>query len=179
MAYRRVIGLCGSLRKDSFNRKLLYEAVRLYGKCNFKEANLSLPLYNGDVEKLGYPKATLELYDDIKKANGLIITCPEYNKGISGVLKNALDWVSRVPGSIWFEKPVVIMSAAAGRTGGKTSQYMVRACLTPFGPHIITSPIVCVAKASQQFNEVGQLTSERYRKSVEEAMNNLRNIIDK
>ncbi|MDA1238657.1 MAG: NAD(P)H-dependent oxidoreductase, partial [Proteobacteria bacterium] len=125
MTDKKIIGLCGSLRKASLNRKLLLEAVRLYGKCDFKEANLNLPLYNGDEEDIEKPKSTLNLYNDIKAADGVIITSPEYNKGISGVLKNSLDWVSRIPGSVWKEKPVVIMSAAAGRTGGETAQYMV------------------------------------------------------
>jgi chromate reductase len=178
MTDKKIIGLCGSLRKASLNRKLLLEAVRLYGKCDFKEANLNLPLYNGDEEDIEKPKSTLNLYNDIKAADGVIITSPEYNKGISGVLKNSLDWVSRIPGSVWKEKPVVIMSAAAGRTGGETSQYMVRACLTPFGPHIINSPIVCVAQASQQFDEDGQIISELYLESVKEAMRNLRKAIN-
>jgi chromate reductase len=103
----------------------------------------------------------------------VIITSPEYNKGISGVLKNALDWVSRMPVPVWKEKPVVIMSAAAGRTGGETSQYMVRACLTPFGPRILNSPIICVAQASQQFDEDGQIISEIYLESIKDAMRNL------
>jgi chromate reductase len=178
MTDKKIIGLCGSLRKGSLNRKLLLEAVRLYGKCSFKEANLNLPLYNGDDEDIEKPKSTLNLYNDIKAADGVIITSPEYNKGISGVLKNSLDWVSRIPGSVWKEKPVVIMSAAAGRTGGETAQYMVRACLTPFGPHIINSPIVCVAQASQQFDEDGQIISELYLESVKEAMRNLRKAIN-
>ena len=178
MTVVKIVGLCGSLRKNSFNRKLLFEAVRLYGNCDFTEANLNLPLYNGDEENIGKSKSVLKLHQDIKLADGIIITCPEYNKGISGVLKNALDWVSRIPGSVWKGKPVVIMSAAAGRSGGETAQYMVRACLTPFGPRIITFPIVCVAQASQQFDETGQINSERYLISVSEAMQNLRNQIN-
>ena len=174
MTDKKIIGLCGSLRKSSLNRKLLLESVRLYGKCNFKEANLNLPLYNGDDEDVETPKSTLNLHNDIKVADGVIISSPEYNKGISGVLKNSLDWVSRIPGSVWKEKPVIIMSAAAGRTGGETAQYMVRACLTPFGPRIINSPIVCVAQASQQFDEDGKIISEVYLKSIKEAMENLR-----
>ena len=174
MTDKKIIGLCGSLRKSSLNRKLLLESVRLYGKCNFKEANLNLPLYNGDDEDVETPKSTLNLHNDIKVADGVIISSPEYNKGISGVLKNSLDWVSRIPGSVWKEKPVIIMSAAAGRTGGETAQYMVRACLTPFGPRIINSPIVCVAQASQQFDEDGKIISEVYLESIKEAMENLR-----
>ena len=178
MTGSNILGLCGSLRKDSYNRKLLFEAIRLYGKCKFKEANLNLPLYNGDEENFEKPKSTFKLHEDIKEADGVIITCPEYNKGISGVLKNALDWVSRIPGSAWKEKPVVIMSAAAGRSGGETAQYMVRACLIPFGPRVITSPIVCIAHAPQQFDKHGKIVSERYRDSVKEAMSNLRNEIN-
>ena len=178
MTDKKIIGLCGSLRKGSLNRKLLLEAVRLYGKCSFKEANLSLPLYNGDDEDVEKPESILNLHNDIKAADGVIITSPEYNKGISGVLKNALDWVSRMPAPAWKEKPVVIMSAAAGRTGGETSQYMVRACLTPFGPRIINSPIVCVAQASQQFDKDGQIISEIYLESVIDAMRNLQKAIN-
>ena len=178
MTDKKIIGLCGSLRKGSLNRKLLLEAVRLYGKCSFKEANLNLPLYNGDDEDVEKPESILNLHNDIKAADGVIITSPEYNKGISGVLKNALDWVSRMPAPAWKEKPVVIMSAAAGRTGGETSQYMVRACLTPFGPRIINSPIVCVAQASQQFDKDGQIISEIYLESVIDAMRNLQKAIN-
>ena len=174
MADKKIIGLCGSLRQDSFNKKLLLEAVRLYGKCNFTEANLRLPLYNGDDEKVEKPISVLNLHNDIKSADGVIITSPEYNKRISGVLKNSLDWVSRVPGSVWKDKPVVIMSAAAGRTGGEAAQYMGRACLTPFGPRILNSPIVCVAQVSQQFDSQGQIISERYIELVKETMENLR-----
>ncbi len=174
MTIKKIIGLCGSLRKGSFNRKLLREAVRLYGKCIFKETDLNLPLYNGDDEKIEKPTSVLNLYNDIRSADGVIITSPEYNKGISGVLKNALDWLSRIPGPVWQEKPVVIMSAAAGRTGGEAANYMARACLTPFGPCILNSPIICVAQASKQFDEDGQIISERYLESVSEAMRNLR-----
>ena len=86
MTDTKIVGLCGSIWKNSLNRKSLYEAFSLYGNCTFKEATLNLPLYNSDVESLGNPKSTLELSDDIKKVDGSIITCPEYNKGISGVL---------------------------------------------------------------------------------------------
>ena len=82
MTDKKIIGLCGSLRKGSLNRKLLLEAVRLYGKCSFKEANLNLPLYNGDDEDVEKPESTLNLHNDITAADGIIITSPAYNKGI-------------------------------------------------------------------------------------------------
>ena len=68
-----------------------------------------------------------------------------------------LDWVSRVPGGAWKDKPVAVMTAAGGRAGGETAQYTVRACLTPFGPSLLTSPIVCVANAPDEFDADGRL----------------------
>ena len=169
-----IVGLCGSLRKGSFNRKLLNEAVRLYGRCDYAEILLDLPLYNGDREtEQGRPKEVKDLAVAIKSADAVIVASPEYNKGISGVLKNALDWISRVPGSVWKDKPVTILSATSGRTGGETAQYMLRHCLTPFGVRFLTSPVVCIASASEQFDQNDHLLSDRYISSVEKLMHNL------
>ena len=81
-------------------------------------------------------------------------------------------------GAVWNDKPVVIISAAAGRTGGEAAQYMVRACFVPFGPRILNSPIVCVAQVSQQFDSQGQIISERYTDSVRLAMKGLRSAMN-
>ena len=87
-----LLGISGSLRSGSFNRKLLAEAARLFGEANYTEANLNLPLYNGDLEDAeGIPAAVQLLSDQIVAADAVLISTPEYNKGISGVLKNALD----------------------------------------------------------------------------------------
>ena len=86
---------------------------------------------------------------------------PEYNKALSGVLKNAFDWISRVPGGVWKDKPVAVMTAAAGRTGGETAQYMLRASITAFGPRLITTSVVCLAQAGDQIDHNGRLTSEK------------------
>ena len=101
---------------------------------------------------------------------------PEYNKGLSGALKNALDWVSRVPGGAWKSKPVAVMSAAGGRTGGETAQYMMRHCLTPFGAQLISAPMAAVANAAQEFDEDGNLTNERYLTSIKGLMAELRRL---
>ena len=175
----QIVGLCGSLRQHSFNRKLLREAARLYGTCNFQELSLDLPLYNGDLETDGRPDVVEALASEIKRADGVIVVSPEYNKAISGVLKNALDWVSRVPGGAWKDKPVAVMTAAGGRAGGETAQYTVRACLTPFGPRLLTSPIVCVANAPDEFDADGRLISERYLQAVQTLMSNLRAEIER
>ena len=162
----RLVGLCGSLRQQSFNRKLLHEAVRLFGPCDFEELSLALPLYSGDLETNGRPDEVEALARSISEADGVIVVSPEYNKAISGVLKNALDWISRVPGGVWKDRPVAVLTAAAGRSGGETAQFTVRACLTPFAPRLITSSVVCVANVSEQFDDNGRLSSERYNTAV-------------
>ena len=88
MTSTNIIGLCGSLHKGSSNQKLLNEAVQSYGPCKFEEILLDLPLYNGDTETdTGCPASVETLAAAIQNAEGVIVTSPEYNKGISGVLK--------------------------------------------------------------------------------------------
>ena len=175
----KIIGLCGSLRKQSYNRQLLNQAVVEFGACSYEEILLDLPLYDGDFEdREGIPSAVQKLVDAIKSADGVIVVSPEYNKGISGVLKNALDWISRVPGGAWKGKPVAVMSAADGRAGGETAQFMVRHCLTPFGPQLIAAPMVALAHASKEFTEDGRLTNERYLTALKGVMAELRRLIE-
>ena len=179
MTSTNIIGLCGSLRKGSSNQKLLNEAVQSYGPCDFEEILLDLPLYNWDTEiDKGCPTSFETLAAAIQNADGVIVTSTEYNKGISGVLKNALDWTSRVPGGVWKDKPVVIMSAAAGRSSGGTGQYMVRHCFAPFGARLVAGPFVCIASANEQFGETNCLLSDHHQNLVAKAMDNLRREIE-
>ncbi|WP_319825560.1 NAD(P)H-dependent oxidoreductase [Thalassovita sp.] len=169
-----ILTICGSLRAGSVNRKLLAEAVALFGPATVIKADLRLPLYDGDLEDAqGIPGAVLALADQIRQADGIILSSPEYNKGITGVLKNALDWVSRVEGMVLKDKPLAVMSANDGRAGGETGQYMLRACLTPLRPRIINGPFVMVAGAAKVF-ESGRLDSPHYLKTLGLLMDALR-----
>lgn len=175
MADLKLVGLCGSLRKASTNRLLMLEAVRRFGDAEFVEGDLRLPLYDGDREAdSGIPAEVQALADQIAAADAVIVASPEYNKGISGVLKNALDWVSRTKGAPWANKPVALMSAAAGRAGGERTQNMARLCLTPFRPLLITGPEVMVAATSQQWDDQGRLINELNAKALDELMQVLR-----
>lgn len=175
MADLKLVGLCGSLRKASTNRLLMLEAVRRFGDADFVEGDLRLPLYDGDVEAdSGIPAEVQALADQIAAADAVIVATPEYNKGISGVLKNALDWVSRTKGAPWANKPVALMSAAAGRAGGERTQNMARLCLTPFRPLLITGPEVMVAATAQQWDDRGRLINELNAKALDELMQVLR-----
>ncbi|WP_292289051.1 NAD(P)H-dependent oxidoreductase [Marivita sp.] len=175
MATLKLLGLCGSLRSASTNRLLMREAARRFGPSDFVEADLRVPLYDGDLENdSGIPEAVQTLSDQIAEADAVIVATPEYNKGISGVLKNALDWVSRTSGAPWAGKPVALMSATAGRAGGERTQNMARLCLTPFRPHIVPGPEVLVGATFQQWDEDGRLTNEINAKALDELMQILR-----
>jgi chromate reductase len=175
MAKYQLLGLSGSLRKDATNRKLLREAARLFGDCTYTEADLHLPLYDGDAEKAhGIPEEVAALADQIAAADAVVISTPEYNKGPSGVLKNALDWVSRTEGNPWKGKPVAVMSAAAGRAGGERAQLVLRGFMVPFQPRILQGPEMHLADSSNEFDESGQLTSEIYTRTLTGLMDSLR-----
>lgn len=175
MTQFNLLGISGSLRAASFNRMLIREAGRLMLDASYTEADLELPLYNGDVEEAdGIPAAVKLLADQIDAADAVVISTPEYNQSFSGVLKNALDWVSRTDGSPWANKPVAIVSAAAGRAGGARAQYALRLAMTPFRPRLLMGPEVMVAGAQGQFSD-GQLAEgEHYARSLTKLMEQLK-----
>jgi len=178
MGQYRLLGISGSLRAEATNRKLLREAARLFAPAAFVEADLSLPLYDGDAEaREGIPGAVQRLADEIAAADAVVISTPEYNKGPSGVLKNALDWVSRTKGSPWSGKPVAVMSAAAGRAGGERAQMILRGFLVPFRPRVIAGPELHLAASSEEFDDDGRLKSARYADTLQALMDALRSEI--
>ena len=171
----KLLGISGSLREASLNRRLIREAARLGGFDDYVEADLRLPLYDGDLEEAsGIPAEVQVLVDQIAAADAVVISTPEYNKGISGVLKNALDWVSRSDVKPWMDKPVAIMSATAGRTGGERAQSNLRLAMLPFRTRLLQGPEVLVAGAFNEFDEAGHLSGEAYIKALTELMDALR-----
>lgn len=170
-----LLGISGSLRADSFNRKLIREAARLGQAETFTEADLNFPLYNGDLEAAeGVPAAVQNLSDQIVGADAVVISTPEYNKALSGVLKNALDWVGRTKGNPWEAKPVAILSATAGRAGGERAQFSLRLAMVPFRPLILQGPEVLIGGASKEFDDNGHLTEEFPIKLLTDLMTQLR-----
>lgn len=171
-----LLGISGSLRAGSFNSLLVRAAGEAAGAGSFVFADLNLPLYDGDVEAQGIPEAVQRLVAQVRAADAVIISTPEYNKGVSGVLKNALDWISRVKPMPLKDKPVAIMSAAAGRGGGEVAQHMLRQCLVSHAPRLLMTPVVAVANAQAAF-EGGRLVDETARKAVADQMAALRAIV--
>ncbi|MEL7279628.1 MAG: NAD(P)H-dependent oxidoreductase [Pseudomonadota bacterium] len=175
MANPKLLTISGSLRKGSYNRQLLAVAVEAFGPADVTEADLNLPLYDGDLEEAeGVPDSVTKLAEQVKGADAILIASPEYNKGIPGVLKNAFDWISRVPGGAFKGKPCVVMSAAAGRSGGECANYMVVSCLLALHPRLLPGPMVLVAGAHNEFDENGKLSNKLYLDGIKERMTALR-----
>ena len=173
-----LLGISGSLRAKSTNTMLIRNAAAAFDPDTFIEANLRLPLYDGDLESAeGIPPEVQTLSDQIKAADAVVISTPEYNKGISGVLKNALDWVSRTDGAPWADKPVAIMSATAGRSGGERTQTMLLWALSYFKPKLIIAPEVLVGQNAEQFDAAGVLINERNHKALTDLMARLKDTI--
>ncbi len=169
----KLVGLCGSLRAGSFNRLLLREAARAFGPCEFSEANLRIPLLDEDLATPDFPADVAALKDLVASADAVVFANPEYNKAPSGVMKNALDWLS-LRGAPLVDKPVAIISAAGGRAGGERSQYALRLMLVPFRARVLSAPEVLVANPKEQFNTDGRLTDDRYKTVLSDLMQALR-----
>ena len=175
MASSKLLALSGSLRKDSLNTKLMHEAIRLFGDADVTIGNLRMPLYDGDLEDTsGVPVEVMTLAGQITTADAVLLSCPEYNQGIPGVVKNALDWISRTDSNPWEDKPLAIMHATAGRTGGARANYALRLALAPFNTRLLQGPEILIAGAHKEFDDSGALTNERYIKSLSAVMEKLR-----
>jgi chromate reductase, NAD(P)H dehydrogenase (quinone) len=175
MADVTVLTICGALRAGSTNALLLGEARRVFGPANWVAGNLRLPLFDEDLETAsGIPPEAQRLADQIRSADAVIIATPEYNKALTGVLKNALDWVSRTKGGPWRDKPVAIVSAADGRGGGDRAQWSLRLCMVPFRARVLPGPEVMVAHSRSAFDGDGQLLDAQTVKMLTELMEELR-----
>lgn len=170
-----LFGIPGALRAGSANRKLLAEARRLFGAADYSEADLRLPWYDGDHETShGIPAEVQRLADQIAAADAVVIATPEYNRAPPGVLKNALDWVSRTKGRPFRDKPLAIVSAADGPGGGDRAQYALRLMLVAFRPHLLQGPEVLLPDAGNAFDAGGRLVHPAKEKALAELMADLR-----
>ncbi len=161
-----VITICGSLRKGSYNRMVM-NLLPGWVPANLKISEAppfsEFPLYNADVQNSsGFPAPVQTLADAIRAADGVIFVSPEYNYSIPGGLKNAIDWVSRLPNQPFANKPVMMISAAAGILGGGRMQYDLRRCMIFLDALTMNKPEVFIGGAMQKFDEkTGQLKDEQ------------------
>ncbi len=165
----RVLGFAGSLREGSYNRGLLRAAQELAPDgMTIQPFDLApLPLYNADVEERGAPEPVVAFRAAIRDADALLIATPEYNHGVPGVLKNAIDWASRPPGQSALKgKPAAIMGASPGMTGTARAQPQLRQAFVFTETYALLKPEVLVARAHEKFDAAGRLTDEETRKWV-------------
>ncbi len=165
----RILAISGSLRERSYNRALLRAARELapYG-VEIEEFDLSpIPFYDADVEAAGDPEPVAALRAAVAEADALLIATPEYNRGTSGVLKNAIDWLSRPAlASVLRRKPVAVMGASTGRGGTRRAQQQVRDALLFPGALVLEEPEVLVRLAWERFDADGELADESTRDAI-------------
>ncbi|MFI5305574.1 MAG: NADPH-dependent FMN reductase [Nitrospiria bacterium] len=173
---QNIIGISGSLRKGSYNTALLRAAAEQAAPSTKVEIVSidEIPLYNGDLEEdQGLPSAVRTIKDQIAAADGLLLVTPEYNNSIPGVLKNAIDWLSR-PGSdierVFGNKAVALMGATPGRGGTRLAQVAWLPVLRTLGTRTWSGEQLYIAAAGQVFDSAGRLTDEKIKKLLREFM---------
>lgn len=158
----RLLGISGSIRRASHCSAVLRTiGERLQGKAELTLLPLDdIPLYNADLDGDAPPPPVRALKEAIARSQGLVLCSPEYNYGMSGVLKNAIDWASR-PGfkSPLKDKPALIMTASPGTAGGARAQYQIREALSGALARPIARPHVAIATVHQKIVD-GRLTDE-------------------
>jgi chromate reductase len=170
----RVVGIAGSLRQGSLNRALLQAAVELApaGLEIVPHGLAEIPLYNADLEARAVPRAVYDLRIAVMQADAVLIATPEYNHGVPGVLKNAIDWLSRPPAdSALNDKPCGVIGASPGMTGTARAQTQLRQAFVFTNTHAMPRPEVLVARANTKFDDDGRLTDEGTRQHLSVFLN--------
>jgi chromate reductase len=170
-----VLSICGSLRKGSFNGivqralpALAPDGMKIIAAPSFAD----FPLYNADVQNTsGFPTPVNKLAEAIRAADGVIFNTPEYNFSIPGGLKNAIDWVSRMPNQPFADKPIALQSATGGQLGGGRVQYDLRRAMVFLDAIVLNKPEVFIGAAQTKVNEqTGELTDETARNFIKQQL---------
>jgi chromate reductase len=152
-----VIAICGSLRRDSLNAALVRAlpalapaGMRIVPSLRYRE----LPPYDADLHLDAFPEGVIALANQWRTADALMVVSPEYNYSVPGALKNAIDWVSRVPRQPFARKPMALQSASAGLLGGARMQYHLRQMLVYLDADVLNLPEVFIADAAARIDPV-------------------------
>lgn len=164
-----LVALSGSLRAGSYNTALLRAAIELApADCKIDMLSIrDVPLYDGDVEaRSGVPKAVAELKNALAQADGILLSTPEYNGGIPGVLKNAIDWMSRPVADIprvFKDRPLALMGATPGKAGTRFAQQAWLQPIRTLGLCLWNDKVLYIAGAGQIFDASGALVDATVR----------------
>jgi chromate reductase len=171
----RILGIAGSLRRESYNRAALRAATELVpAGASIETFELEgIPGFNQDEESQPPAKVT-ELKKRIREADAILIVTPEYNYSTPGVLKNAIDWASRPYGdSAWDGKPAAIMGASVGTIGTARAQYHLRQMMVFLNMFPVNQPEVMIGNASERFDAQGNLTDDATKDFIRQLLQNL------
>ena len=171
----RILGIAGSLRRQSYNRAALRAATQLApddATIDIFEID-GIPPFSEDDEQ-NPPAKVVEMKRRIREADAVLFVTPEYNYSIPGVLKNAIDWASRPYGdSAWSGKPVAIMGASVGNIGTARAQYHLRQVMVFLNMFPLNQPEVMIGNASERFDAEGNLTDGETREYVRRLLQSL------
>jgi len=171
----RILGIAGSLRRDSYNRATLRAAIELApvdASIDIFELD-GIPGFNQDEEQ-NPPAKVVELKRRIREAGAILFVTPEYNYSVPGVLKNAIDWASRPYGdSAWNGKPAAIMGASVGTIGTARAQYHLRQMMVFLNMFPVNQPEVMIGNASEKFDAQGNLTNDVAKRFIRQLLQNL------
>ena len=156
----KLVAFCGSLRKASFNRMALNAFIeRLPADTSAQIIEIDWPLYNADIQAQGFPGKVQAAQKAMLEADGLVLVTPEYNYGPSGVLKNAIDWLSRMTPQPFAAKPIAMFGASGGVLGSARAQYQLRQMMVFLDGRPVNKPEVMIGAAQTRFAD-GKLTDE-------------------
>ena len=156
----KLVAFCGSLRKASFNRMALNAFIeRLPAGTSAQIIEIDWPLYNADIQAQGFPDKVQAAQKAMLEADGIVLVTPEYNYGPSGVLKNAIDWLSRMTPQPFAAKPIAMFGASGGVLGTARAQYQLRQIMVFLDGRPVNKPEVMIGAAQNRFAD-GKLTDE-------------------
>ncbi|CAO3438099.1 NADPH-dependent FMN reductase [Azospirillum doebereinerae] len=177
-----IVVFVGSLRKGSFNAAIARALPDLAPEgmtVTLLDGLGTLPHYDADLQAEGIPDTVLRLADAVKAADGVAFVTPEYNYSVPGVLKNGIDWLSRVSPQPFAGKPVVIQSASAGVLGGVRAQYHLRQTLVFLDALPLNKPEVMVGAAATKISATGELTDQPTRDFIRGQLSSFAAFIDR
>ena len=176
-----ILMFAGSLRKDSLNKRLIRVAARLLDqemktesfeglKIHLHELNeFEMPVYDADIEAKAIPDSVLKLAEKIRSCQAVILSCPEYNGGVAGPVKNMIDWISRARPMPWEGKPILLMAASPGGLGGMRGAMHTRVPLDVLHCYVYPE-FFCVAAAHQAFDSSGEFKDAAQRARLQKCL---------
>jgi chromate reductase, NAD(P)H dehydrogenase (quinone) len=174
----KLLGISGSLRAQSYNSGALSVVGSVLPEdMEFGVVSLSdLPFFNADVEQRGFPAAVESFRRNVAAADALIFAVPEYNFSVPGVLKNALEWLSRPPNSPTNGKPCAVFGASVSPLGTARGQFHFRHICVSLNMIAVNTPHVDIANAKTKFDAQGRLTDQASIDLIRQLVGELRNL---